>query len=157
MFPLGSTLPGTTCAIAASMFAAEAVLLSVSRFTNSERLATVAASDLSHLLSGVRPASIRDGWTMGSLTLATSLRARTWLLLRINCVPLRATSDPSVPPQQIMVFPLVLASLLLPPDAASAIAPVWLFWFSGRTVTAAEPEAVLSACDTAVTVSVGAV
>src|SRR5215469_4424645 len=72
----------------------------------------------------------------------------------MNCVPFRSTSEPSVPPQQMMAFPLVMESLALLPDVPSSMAPVWTLWLAGTIVTTDEPEELLSACDTAVTVKV---
>src|SRR5262250_3936130 len=62
IFPAGSTFPDTTCAIAASIFDADAVLLSVSRLANCERLATVVVWFLLHRAV----ASINPGWTIAS-------------------------------------------------------------------------------------------
>jgi hypothetical protein len=44
--------------------------------------------------------STSPGWMMSSPIAARSLRAMTWLLLRMNSFPPRLTSDPIVPPQQ---------------------------------------------------------
>ena len=102
MFPAGSTSPVTTCAIAASIFDDE-FELSDSRFTNCDKFATVVAAVASHFESGVSPASISPGCTIGSPSAAVSLLASTWLLLKMYCVPPRVTSEPSVPPQHVIV------------------------------------------------------
>jgi hypothetical protein len=57
--------------------------------------------------------SMSPGWIMllpNAHPLDRSVHARMWLLLRMYCVPPRVTSDPSVPPQHVIVFPLVLES-----------------------------------------------
>src|SRR2546425_372580 len=59
-----------------------------------------------------QPLSIRPGWLMSSPAAAWSTRARTWLLLRMYCVPPLVTSEPSVPLQQ----KALVMSLTLPPD-----------------------------------------
>ena len=75
--PVGSTAPLTTCAIAAS---AVAVGLAC-RLTNCERFATVLVPVLAQVLgAGLSPS---PGWMIASPTVAPSLRAKTWLLLRM--------------------------------------------------------------------------
>src|SRR6267378_2258620 len=61
------------------------------------------------------------------------------VLLRINCVPPRVTSEPSVPPQHVIVWAaaFVLESFAFPPDAPSSIAPACAFSFPGWMVTVA--------------------
>src|SRR5216683_1030820 len=85
-----------------------------------------------------------------------SLRASMCVLLRMYCVPPRVTSEPRVPPQHVIVFVdvFVLESLAFPPEVPSSIAPNCTFWFSGRIVTVAAPDAELFACETALTVTV---
>src|SRR5881398_2619380 len=117
MFPELSTFPDTTCAIAASTFADEVVWLSVSKFANCVRLATVVVCVVSQFTS------INPGCVMASPTAAASLRASTCVLLNMYCVPFRFTSAPRVPPQQKRLDPLVLVSLMLLPDVPSATAP----------------------------------
>lgn len=90
------------------------------------------------------------GWIIAAPRLAESLLAITWLLLRIKLTPLRTTSEPSVPPQQ--VFPL--DALMLLPDVPSTIAPFWAACPGASKVSIAEPVDVGLACETAVIVTV---
>src|SRR6266478_7631088 len=78
------------------------------------------------------------------------------VLLRINCVPPRVTSEPSVPPQHVIVWAaaFVLESFAFPPEAPSSMAPACALSFAGWMVTVAEPESALFAWETAVTVTV---
>jgi hypothetical protein len=65
-------------------------------------------------------------------------------------------SEPSVPPQQVIVCVdvFVLKSVAFPPEVPSTMAPDCACWFTGITVTVAEPEAELFACENAATVMV---
>ena len=74
----------------------------------------------------------------------------------MNCVPPRVTSDPSVPPQHVIVPPLVTLSSTFPPELPSAIGVVCCVCTPGGgvTVTVDEAKADVFACDTAVTVTV---
>src|SRR5215813_4363482 len=76
----------------------------------------------------------------------------------MNCVPPRVTSDPSVPPQHVIVVPLVLLSLMLLPDAPSWIGSVCCPCTpaGGFTVTTVVAVTAEFACETAVTVTVAA-
>src|ERR1700742_2689896 len=76
IFPAGAAAPGTTRAIATSIFDDDAPL-SASRFTNCDKFATVVACVASHFVSGVSPASINPGCTTGSPSAAVSLFAST--------------------------------------------------------------------------------
>src|SRR6266852_5427838 len=93
---------------------------------------------------------------MGSPICAISLRASMCVLLRMNCVPPRVTSEPSVPPQHVIVrvVVFVLESLAFPPEVPSSIAPDCALSFSGWMVTVADPDAELFACETALTIAV---
>jgi hypothetical protein len=66
------------------------------------------------------------------------------------------TSDPSVPPQQVIVCVevFVVESSAFPPEVPSTMAPDCACWFTGMTVTVAEPDPELLACGTAVTITV---
>ena len=105
--------------------------------------------------------STSPGWMMGSPICpetgfgARSVRARTWLLLRMYCVPPRTISAPKVPPQQVIVWvdALVVESLAFPPEVPSTMAPDCACWFTGTIVTIAVPDAEFT-CEIAVTVAV---
>src|ERR1700687_92252 len=91
---------------------------------------------------------------IGAPTAARPNRARIWLLLKMYCAAPRETSAPSVPPQQVVVVPLVLESPAFPPDPRSSSGRFSPFWLGVVTVMTAEPEAPGSACDMACTVTV---
>lgn len=65
------------------------------------------------------------------------------------------TSEPSVPPQQVIVWVdvFVLKSVAFPPEVPSVMAPDCACWLTGITVTVAVPEAEFT-CETAATVTV---
>src|SRR5713226_5034443 len=94
---------------------------------------------------------------MGSPPVAgeRSDRARMCVLLRMYCVPPRTTSDPSVPPQHVMVLPLVEESLAFPPVVPRMIGKFCAasFGVCASMVTAADADFVASACDSTVTVT----
>src|SRR4029077_18021137 len=75
------------------------------------------------------------------------------------CVPPRVTSEPSVPPQQVIVCVdvFVLESLAFPPEVPSSTAPACAFWFPGWMMTVADPDAALFACEAALTFTVVAI
>src|SRR5258705_13784557 len=86
-----------------------------------------------------------------------SVRAKTCLLRKMTADPPPfTTSEPSVPPQQVIVCAdvLVVESRAFPPEVPSTIAPDCACSLTGRTVTVALPDAELFACETAVTVTV---
>src|SRR6266849_8023528 len=93
---------------------------------------------------------------MGSPPVAgeRSDRARMCVLLRMYWEPPRTTSEPSVPPQHVMVLPLVEESLAFPPLVPRFTGTVWAPRLAGITVTVVEPLAEALACETAVTVTV---
>src|SRR5580704_1870711 len=68
------------------------------------------------------------------------------------CTPPRLTSEPSVPPQHVMVFFAVLftKSLALLPEDPSSTGTGWALALLGAIVTVEVPLAVVSACETAV-------
>src|SRR5438105_1090362 len=110
-------------------------------------------------VAGLQSLSTSPGWVIGSLVFPRFDRASTWLLLRMKRLPARLISDPNVPEQQVIVFPLAVLSRLLPPDVPStmgkACAP-WLVTPAGcAMVTFAVADCVVSACATAVTFTLG--
>src|ERR1700747_2298893 len=96
--------------------------------------------------------STKPGWMMDSPTSeGISRGASTCVLLRMYGIPPRVTSEPNVPPQQVMVCVdvFVVESGAFPPEVPSSIAPDWACWFTGITVTLAVPDCEAFTCETA--------
>jgi len=58
----------------------------------------------------------------------------------MNCVPARVTRDPSVPPQQVLVFPLIVKSDVLLPELPNLIGAPRKLSPGTRRVTVAAPD-----------------
>jgi hypothetical protein len=98
--------------------------------------------------------SINPGCVIASPATPASLRASTWLLLKINKLPPRVTNDPKVPPQQVIAPALFTKSFALLPVVPNSTGKLCEFALSGNIVTVELPFTAVSACDTAITVTV---
>src|SRR2546425_13091759 len=71
----------------------------------------------------------------------------------MHLCPPRKRGAPTLPPQQVIVLPLVLESFAFPPVVPSFTGINSAFWFGANTVTVADPDEEGFACETAVTVT----
>jgi len=70
------------------------------------------------------------------------------------CFPPPTTSEPSVPPQQVILLPLVTKSFALLPEVPRSIGVLSALWFGTVSVTVAVPEFEVFAVETALTCTV---